>query len=115
MIKAANSKIVVSANMDQKEFTRINGVELRMANLFESNYREKSPVVCTVVQGNEHVLPGDVLIVHHNTLYHPSPYYLQDDLFAIPFAKTIFAKISDDGLLIPVCGNIMCDRPIIET
>lgn len=114
-MKPTNGKILVRANMEQKDSITVGGVTMSTANKFENNFREKSPVVCVVVEGNKDVQKDDILIVHHNTLYQPSPYYVQDDLFSIPFTSIIFAKLSASGDLIPLNGNILCDRPKVES
>lgn len=105
-----NGKIIVKCDNEQKSSIRIGDVEFKTAMGYETNYREKSPVICEVVDGNEFVKEGQVLLVHHNTFYLPSPYHLGDDLFSIPFAKTLFAIINTDGSLAPICENILCDR-----
>lgn len=115
MIRPANGKILVRVNLKQKEEMTIGGVTVRTASLFEKNYREKSPVVCAVVHGNTYVKEGDILLAHHNSFYLPSPYHLQDDLFSIPFGKTLFAVVDKDGVIKPICDNILCDRVVIET
>lgn len=104
------NKIIVSCNQSQKDYIKIGGIEVKMANNYEKNYREKSPVLCTVVDGNEKVNKGDVLICHHNLFFQPSPYYLYDDLFSIPFSSVVFAKLQPDNSLLPICGNVLVDR-----
>jgi hypothetical protein len=114
-MKPCNNKILVSVNHSQKESIEIGGGLFSLANEYESNYREKSPVICTVIEGNDLVSKGDVLLCHHNLFYLPSPYHIQDDLFSVPFGKTLFAKVYSDGTLEPICGNMLCDRVDIET
>lgn len=101
--------------MAQKDRISVNGVEVLTALKFETNYREKSPVVAEVVEGNKHVLPGEVLLCHHNMFYPPSPYFLYDDLFAVPYRPTLFAVLSKIGEIRPICGNIICERLLVET
>lgn len=110
-----NGKILVSVNMLQKSQMKIGDTLFKMAEKFDSNYREKSPVICKVEEGNEWVKEGQILIAHHNTFYHPSPYHLEDNLFSIPFGKNLFAVMHLDGSLSPICGNVLCDRVDIET
>lgn len=114
-MKAANDRIIVKVNMKQKDFMEIGGVKFRMAQLFETNYREKSPVVAEVVNGNKYVREGQVLCCHHNHFYPPSPYFLYEDLYSIPFNQTIFGILDTEGVLTPLCGNILCDRLEVET
>lgn len=115
MIDPVNNKIIVSVNTSQKYFISINGIILSAALKFETNYREKSPTIATVVEGNEQVKKGDILLCHHNLFYLPSPYHIQDDLFAIPYSKVLFAKIDNEGNIRPICGNIICKRIPIKT
>jgi hypothetical protein len=101
--------------MKQKDSFTLGGVTVSTAMRYEVNYREKSPVVACVVDGNEVVKPNDILLCHHNLFYPPSPFLLQDDLFSIPFSKVIFARIEPDGHITPLCGNILCQRIVVET
>jgi hypothetical protein len=112
---SVNEKILVRVDMSQKDFAMVGGVEMKTAIKYETNYREKSPVLATVVSGNDWVNEGEVLICHHNHFYTPSPYHLEDDLFSIPFNKTIFAKVSSKGNLTAICGNILGERVQIKT
>jgi hypothetical protein len=106
-MKAVNGKILVRCNMRQKDEITINGVTIKMALPFEVNYREKSPVLVAVVEGNKWVKKDDILIVHHNTLYTPSPFFLGGELFSIPFTgKIVFGKLNGDGSLTPLGGNL---------
>lgn len=89
---------------------KVGDIELRTAHAFGTNYREKSPVIAEVIEGNGYVNSGDILLCHHNTFYTPSPYWLHDDLFSIPFSPILFARVDRDGNLTPICGNILCDR-----
>lgn len=109
-MKPVNNKILVRCDINQKNSISINDVVFSTALNFETNYRERSPVVCEVVEGNETVFNGDIILCHHNTFYLPSPYHLGEDLFSIPFGSTLFAKILQDGSLWPICGNILCNR-----
>jgi hypothetical protein len=84
------------------------------ALLFENNYREKSPTIGVIVQGNEYLKEGDVALFHHNHFYQPSPYWIGDDLFSVPFNKTVFGILDEEGNINPICGNIICERVPIE-
>lgn len=110
-MQAANDKIIVRVNLEQKDSIEINGIKLQSATKYESNYREKSPVIAEVVSGNgSNIFDGDALLCHHNLFYLPSPHYLYDKLYSIKVGSTIFAKILNDGSLLPICGNMLCDR-----
>jgi hypothetical protein len=114
-MKAPNSRILVKVNMEQKETMLVGGVLLSTATKFDTNYREKSPTIAEVVEGNKYLKPGDVIVCHHNHFYRPSPYQLEDNLFSIPFNKTIFAKVSKKGNLSAICGNVLGQRIPIPT
>lgn len=111
----ANDKILIQVNADQKNKMSIGGNTLFTATAFDPNYRERSPTVGRVVEGNPYVYENDFLLLHHNLCYLPSPYHVQDDLFSIPFSSVIFAKIDKKGNITPVCGNLLCDRVNIES
>lgn len=109
-----NDRIIVSVDGTQKNLIKIGGIELVTALLFENNYRERSPVIGVIVQGNDILKEGDVAIFHHNSFYQPSPYWIGDDLFSVPFNKTIFGILNENGEINPICGNIICERVPIE-
>lgn len=112
---ATNERIIVSVNMAQKNEMVVGGVVFKTAMKYEINYREKSPVVAKVVSGNNILKEGDILLNHHNHYFGNSPYFMYDDLYSIPFNKTIFAKLKPDGTLHPVCGNVLGNRVDIQT
>lgn len=110
-----NNRIIVRVNMAQKNEITIGGVTVRTAHKYENNYREKSPVVAEVVEGNDQIRTGQIICCHHNHFYHPSPYFLYDDLYSIPFNKTIFGTFDSGGNLSPTCGNMVCLKVDVET
>lgn len=112
---ATNGKILVRVNLKQKDETAIDGVVLKMANSFNANYRERSPVLAEVVEPKEPLKKGDIIVCHHNHFYDPSPYHVQDDLYSIPFNHTIFAKVTKKGNLKPLFGNILGERIVKKT
>jgi len=114
-MKSVNEKILVSCDLEQKEFIEVNGNKFKMALLFEKNYREKSPVLAIAQQTKDEITIGDILICHHNSFYQPSPYWIKDDLFSHPFNHTIFLKIDKDGNPHPVCGNLIVKKVNIPT
>lgn len=114
-MKSVNDRIIVKVDMAQKDFAYHGEVRMHTALKFEHNYREKSPVIATIVSGNDYLKKGDIVITHHNHYYTPSPYHIEDDLFSIPFNKTIFAKINSSGNLKAICGNILGERIPIKT
>jgi len=115
MIKPVNGKILVSVDMKQKDTQMIGGIKVKTALAFEVNYREKSPVIAKVEQGNGYITKGSFLICHHNHYYPPSPYHLYDNLYSIPANHTIFAVLREDGSLKAVYGNVLGERVTIPT
>ena len=114
-MEAVNHRVIVKVNMKQKDTMLIGGVEFKTATSFDVNYRERSPVLAEVVEGNNFLKSGDIVVCHHNHFYSPSPYQLEDNLFSIPFNKTIFAKVSKNGKLSAICGNVLGERVEIKT
>lgn len=114
MIKAANNKIIVRVDPNQKNEIRIGNLTMTAALLFENNYREKSPTIGVVVQGNDFIVDGEVALFHHNHFHMPSPYHIEGDLFSVPFNKTLFGILDEDGNIAPMCGNVLCQRVPIE-
>ena len=114
-MEAVNNRIIVKVNMKQKDTMLIGGVEFKTATSFDVNYRERSPVLAEVIEGNSFLKKGDIIVCHHNHFYSPSPYQLEDNLFSIPFNKTIFAKVNKKGNLTAICGNLLGERIPIKT
>lgn len=109
-MKPANGKIVVRVNMAQKSTLQVAGVTMKIANVYQTNHREKEPVLGEIIEGNKIVRPGRICIFHHNNFTPPSPFYLYDDLFSVPYNKTVFGILYSDGNIRPLCGNILCNR-----
>lgn len=110
-----NGKITVKVDMKQKNTFKLGDITVSTALKFETNYREKSPVVGLIIEGNRFIKPGQIAIFHHNHFYPPSPYFVQDDLFSVPFNQTVFGVLTEDGKIKPMCGNIICERIDIPT
>lgn len=115
MTAPVNGKIMVSVNMKQKDEAMIGGVKIKMALKFDNNFREKSPVIAKIEQGNGYLKTGELVICHHNHFYPPSPYFLYDCYYSIPVNHTIFAILHEDGTLTPTYGNILGAKIDIES
>jgi hypothetical protein len=96
--------------MGQKNSLIVSGISFKIANLYQTNHREKEPVLGEIAEGNDEIRNGQIGIFHHNNFTPPSPFFLYDDLFSVPFNKTVFGIIHQDGSIKPLCGNILCDR-----
>lgn len=126
MPKALKNRILVKAYMEQKDTITIKGaggkdIQLWMGKRYMSNFREKNPVICEVIDNNSkysYIDEGDLLLVHHNYLADPltNPYCIEFDvetqigLFIIPAGRNIFAKLRADGTISPICHNVIAER-----
>lgn len=114
-MQPVNNKVLLSCDQSQKDSVTLEGNEFSLTHIYEVDYKIKSPTIATVIEGNDLLRKGDILVCHHNLFYLPSPYHLYGDLFSVPFSKVLFAKILEDGSLMPICGNILGDRIPIES
>lgn len=110
-----NNRVIVRVDMAQKNAMMIGNTKVLLALKYETNFREKSPVIAQVVDGNANLKSGTFILCHHNHFYAPSPYHLQDDLYSIPADHTIFAILRPSGELSPVYGNVLADKVEVET
>lgn len=113
-MKPFNNRILVRVDMAQKNSMKIGGVMVRCAQKYQTNFREKSPVIAEVIQDKWPLHAGEFVICHHNHFYPPSPYFLQDDLYSIPADHTILAILETPGELSPVYGNVLASKVEIE-
>jgi hypothetical protein len=63
-----------------------------------------------VLQGNDEIPGGSLIVTHHNYFIEYSPFEVADGIFSIPYTENIFAVIDKDGNPTPVCGNIIAER-----
>lgn len=112
IVKPLKGKVVVRVDPLQKATSE----HFLLAKEYNNNYRDRSPVVAEVVEGNKKVKKGQFLLCHHNLFYSAtSPYRIQGDLYSIPFNENIYAWLDEDGLPHPLNGNILAERVKIET
>jgi hypothetical protein len=106
------AKIVVSVVMEQKESITLSGIEFKIMPKFNGNHREKNPVIASVVEGYDKVPRGTFLICHHNCFEgDTNPFQISDNLFSIPFNKSIvFCSIDEQGELTGLLGNVLAER-----
>lgn len=109
-MKLEKNHILVKVDLNQTEKAEISGLEFFTAKTYSDNWREKSPVVCKVIQGAGYVKKGHFLVCHYTHFYGESPYLLYDGYYSIPCDEMIIARILSDGELIPMFGNILCGR-----
>jgi hypothetical protein len=104
------NSVIVSVNRNQKQSTEIEGAKILLAKEYSTNRRESQPVLCTVVEGNEKVLRGTSLLVHHNRFSEYSPYHLGDNLYSLPLTESIYARIDEKGNPHQMFENILVER-----
>lgn len=125
-MKAIRGKIIVKSYTNQKEALMIKGangkmVELWMGRKYDENNRRKNPVLCEVVDNNskyDYIKKGDLLLVHHNYLSDPmtNPFCLEYDqetgvgIFSFIASNNIYCILRKDGVVTPVCENILAER-----
>jgi len=109
-MKAANDKIIVRVNGSQKHNIEVGGINFLLAKQYTNNRREQNPVLCEVVTGNSIIKSGEFLLVHHNRFAEHSPYELGDNMYALPYDRSLFARIDDEGIPHSMCGNIIAKR-----
>lgn len=113
-MKSTNSRIIVRVDLTQKNTMMIGDIRFSMALKYETNFREKSPVIAEVISDGECIRQGECILCHHNHFY-GKQYHLQDDLYSIPADHTIFAVLHPSGELSPVYGNVLAAKVEIET
>lgn len=105
-------RIIVSVNMEQKESISLGDVLFQISPKYNTNHREKNPVIATVINGYDNASRGALFICHHNCFEGEfNPFQISDNTFSIPFNKsTVFCKIDEEGNLTGVLGNILAER-----
>jgi hypothetical protein len=107
---ASNGKLIVEVDFLQKEKTTISGSDFFLAKEFSTNRRESNPVSCKVIEGNENVALGTILLVHHNRFVEYSPHHLGGNLYSIAYNPSIFAWVDEGGNAHQMCENIIVER-----
>jgi hypothetical protein len=109
-MKPKNNKIIVRVDSNQKNNIQVGGIDFLLAKQYNHNNREKNPVVCEVVTGNNQIKPGTFLLVHHTRFVEYSAYELGGGLYALPYDRSLFARIDEDGNARSLCKNIIAER-----
>jgi hypothetical protein len=105
--------ILISVNTEQKQSVTVGGMLFQIVpnrHTYEQNGRETNPVVAEVVQAGEGVplQPGEYVVLHHNMAF--DELWKMEAGSVIPFDRWVMAKVSADGNLIAMPGNIICER-----
>ena len=122
-MKPRRKHLIVKSYDEQKEVHQIKCDDGRVINLYigrryNENSREMSPVVCEVLEVGEeidNIQKGDVLITHHNLLTNEAltierNIEEQYTILSVVNDNTLYAKIKEDGSLVPINGNCIAKR-----
>ncbi len=107
---SANNKILVSVEYNQKTSINVAGSNFLLAKQFSTNRRESQPVLCTVVEGNDMLQDGTLLLVHHNRFTEGNPHHLGENRYSIAYNDAIFAEIGEGGKVYGMCDNIIVEH-----
>lgn len=106
-VRPLKGKIIVKVDTSQKE----RNEQFLLAKEYNTNYRDRSPVVAAVITGSKEIKKGAFLLCHHNLFYSAtSPYRIDGDTYSIPINENIYAWIDEDGVPHPLNGNIIAER-----
>ncbi len=109
-MKPTERRIIVYCDLEQKGTILVAGKSFHCVPKFATNYREKSPVVAVVKDGNGKIPNETIIIAHYTYFYGDSHYALGDGLFSIPFSENIFCTIDNQGNAHSIGGNIIAQR-----
>lgn len=124
-MKAKRRSLIVKANLEQKESHEIqmpdgSTISIYLGRKFGENNREVYPNVCEVISVGEDVSGvsvGDKIILHHNILQNDATHIKKEDgcvYVGIVADSLIYAKIAEDGTLIPLFRNLIGERVVKE-
>ena len=127
-MKPKKKHVIVKAFLNQKETHSVkcdNGstIELFIGRKYGENTREMNPVVCEVIEiadDVDEVVPGDLIIVHHNLLVNDASVIesnREEKSATITFMANnmIHAKIDKEtGELTPLYGNCIAERIVVS-
>ena len=124
-MRAKRKSLIVKANLEQKESHEIqmpdgSTINIYLGRKFGENNREVYPNVCEVISVGEDVSGvsvGDKIILHHNIIQNEATHIKKEGervYVGIPANELIYAKIAEDGTLIPLFRNLIGQRVIRE-
>lgn len=102
--------IIVRVDLEQKGTIKLGDQTFVKVPKFNTNYRDKSPVIAFVEHGNEIIAAGTTILTHHNIFQGDSIFFLEDNLYSIPVNSSIFATVDNEGDLHSIHGNIIVER-----
>lgn len=123
-MKAKRKHLIVKANLEQKESHEISlpdgsTISIYLGRKYGENNREINPTVCEVLSVGDDVTEvsvGDTIIVHHNMIMNEAAHIKKDGqivYMGVPATDLIYAKITEDGGLVPVFNNLIAERVVM--
>lgn len=123
-MKAKRNHLIVKANLEQKESHEISlpdgsTISIYLGRKYGENNREINPTVCEIISVGDDVTEvsvSDTIIVHHNMIMNEASHISKEGqtvYMGIPAGELIYAKIDEDGSLIPVFNNVIAERVIV--
>lgn len=109
-MKSANNRLLVSVDLNQKSQFIIGDRLLLSGRKYSDNFREKVPVVAEVLEDIGEFKKGQFIVTSYTHFDIESPYLVEKNIYSIPIDELILAIIDEYGGLIPVCGNLICER-----
>jgi len=120
-MKARRNCLIIRAFNEQKESHEVTMADGSKVNLFlgrkySENDRESNPNVCDIISvgdGIEDLFVGDKIIVHHNVVKNEATHLGRKDGYttlSVPYNHLIYAKIKEDGEIVPLKGTIIAER-----
>ena len=124
-MRAKRKHLIVKANPEQKESHEIqmpdgSTISIYLGRKFGENNREVYPNVCEIISVGDEVngvSVGDKIILHHNIVTNEATHIKKEDGYVymgIPADGLVYAKIQEDGTLIPLFRNLIGERIVKE-
>ncbi len=114
-MKPKKDWLIVKVDLAQKRMIEVDGKEFLVATKFNTNYREKNPVVSLVIEGCNEIKKNDIIISHHNFFVPNSPFQIDDETFAIKYNENIFCSIDKTGIAHPLCDNVLAKKIKVDS
>jgi hypothetical protein len=111
---AKKGYILVQVDTSQKVEAVIGDSKVFTGKRYNVNFREKNPVLATVIDGYGGFKKGATIVCNYNYFDDDSQFLVSDGIFCIPVDEEIYAIIDEEGEWHPVCKNLLVGRVPIE-
>lgn len=119
MINNRQDSVIVKVNYSQNKEILIGGNSFISANQYGDSWRHKNPSLAEVVQGNNDIKKGMILMCHYNLFEIGSQLLIEETpnygIYSVPLndGESVIGLIDANGDYIPTNGNIVAER-IVE-